>query len=159
MNRCIVDSYNRHIKANDHFYFLGDWSFGKKENVRLFREQLKCENIFIVQGNHDKYVHNYKECFNWIKPKFEGKIGSNFFVLHHYAQRVWIHSHHESYHLFGHSHGSLADDPNSLSFDCGFDTFLFNHEKYTPYSYEEVVNIMRNDKKWVAIDHHKEGVD
>jgi calcineurin-like phosphoesterase family protein len=46
--------------------------------------------------------------------------------------------------LYGHSHGDLADDETSLSFDIGVDC----HDFY-PLSYEEVKAIMAK-KKWVA---------
>ncbi len=42
--------------------------------------------------------------------------------MNHYAQRVWEHSHHGSWHVYGHSHGSLPDDIKSKSIDVGVDT-------------------------------------
>ncbi len=52
------------------------------------------------------------------------------------------------YHLHGHSHGSLPDNPNALSLDCGVDT----HDFY-PYSFEEVEDRM-SKKQFVPVDHH-----
>jgi calcineurin-like phosphoesterase family protein len=62
--------------------------------------------------------------------------------------RVWNKSHHGAWHLYGHSHGTLPDDPNALSFDCGVDC-----HNYTPISFEQVEAIMAK-KTFKPIDHH-----
>ncbi len=64
-------------------------------------------------------------------------------MLFHYAMRVWNASHHGSWHLYGHSHGTLPDDITSLSFDIGVDS-----QHYKPLSYDEVKAIM-SQKEWV----------
>lgn len=53
-----------------------------------------------------------------------------------------------SWHLYGHSHGNLPDDPNSLSFDVGVDT-----NNFKPYSLKDVERIMAG-KTFKPIDHH-----
>jgi len=63
-------------------------------------------------------------------------------VLFHYSLREWNASHWGTYHLYGHSHGTLEDLSNSLSFDIGVDC----HNFY-PLSYKEVKSIMRK-KDW-----------
>ena len=80
-----------------------------------------------------------------MRPKAKRRI-----VLCHYAFRVWNKSHRGAWHLYGHSHGSLPDDPNSLSFDAGVDC----HE-FTPISYERVKEIMA-EKRFLPVDHHGE---
>jgi calcineurin-like phosphoesterase family protein len=65
--------------------------------------------------------------------------------------KVWNKSHHGAWHLYGHSHGSLPDDINSLSFDVGVDS----HD-YKPISYEEVKRIMKK-KIFKPLDHHGKG--
>jgi calcineurin-like phosphoesterase family protein len=69
-------------------------------------------------------------------------------TLCHYALRVFNKSHHGSWHLYGHSHGTLPDDPNSLSFDVGVDC-----HNYFPISLDQVKKIM-SKKTWKPIDHH-----
>jgi len=39
--------------------------------------------------------------------------------------RVWHHSSRGVWHLYGHSHGNLKDDPTSLSIDVGVDSHDF----------------------------------
>lgn len=53
-------------------------------------------------------------------------------VLCHYAMRVWDRSHYGSYHLHGHSHGTLPPQHNAM--DVGVDCHDF-----TPVSLDDVV--------------------
>jgi calcineurin-like phosphoesterase family protein len=56
--------------------------------------------------------------------------------------RRWLGSNRGNYHLYGHSHGSLPDDPNSLSIDVGVDC-----HNYKPISADRVRDIMRDKIK------------
>lgn len=58
--------------------------------------------------------------------------------------RVWRGSHRGNWHLYGHSHGTLPDLEDKLSFDVGVDAHDFH-----PLSYEEVKAIMAK-KTWTA---------
>jgi len=71
-------------------------------------------------------------------------------ILCHYAMRVWDKSHWGIWHLYGHSHGSLPDDPRSLSYDVGVDK-----NNFTPLLFEEVKEIM-SKKTFKPVDHHGE---
>jgi len=64
--------------------------------------------------------------------------------------RVWNKSHHGALNLYGHSHGSLPDDPHALAIDVGVDCHNF-----TPISFEQVKKIM-SKKTFKPIDHHGE---
>lgn len=154
MNEAIVESLNSRIAENDIFYFLGDWSFGGYNNVKELRDSVKCKTIYCILGNHDHHIHSQKELFSWVKPVWEGKIASDYYVLNHYSQRTWNHQTHGSTMLYGHSHNSLPDDKNLLSMDIGWDTDLFGHTKHTPYNIDEVKYIMQNHKTLTKIDHH-----
>ena len=101
----------------------------------------------LIRGNHDKQpspsqgwasVNDYREI----------KIEGQFIVLMHYAMRVWNKSHRGAFQLYGHSHGTLPDNPNSLSFDVGTDS-----HNYFPISFQDVKRIMMK-KTWKSIDHH-----
>lgn len=157
MNECLFDNINSMVKSNDTLFHIGDWSFGGQDKIGLAWNRINCKNIFLVQGNHDNTIakrHEYRNMFKWFGRIWEGKLNGRYFFLNHFAQRVWEHSHHGSIHLFGHSHGTLEDDPHSLSMDVGVDTCLFGHKKYTPYHYDEVIHIMDNFKEWKPVDHH-----
>ena len=166
----IIEQINKFVKPQDILYHLGDFGLGFAWKNRLpeVRKKIKCERIKLIFGNHDHIIEHafskYKETreYNDITRCFEsadylkfGKIGGISRVLCHYAMKIWPWSHHGSQHLYAHSHGNLPDDPNSLSIDVGVDTCLFGHEKYTPYSSEEVDHIMKTQKGPIKfLDHH-----
>jgi calcineurin-like phosphoesterase family protein len=61
-------------------------------------------------------------------------------VLCHYGLRVWDRSHHGALHLYGHSHGTLPGDSQSL--DVGVDGWEF-----TPVNIEQVRDRMKTMPK------------
>lgn len=152
MDETLIHNWNSVVKPKDDVYHLGDFAF-KGNDIKNLLGQLNGF-IFFIWGNHDQQMKIYKED-QWDRSKirFLGNMhemelyGKNI-VLNHYAMLVWNKSHYGAWHLFGHSHGSLPDNPNSRSFDVGVDC-----HNYRPISYAEVGDIM--DKKvFVPIDHH-----
>ena len=63
-------------------------------------------------------------------------------MLCHYAMRVWHHSSRGSWHLYGHSHGNLADAPASLSMDVGVDAHQF-----LPWRFDEIKAVMEAKRR------------
>jgi calcineurin-like phosphoesterase family protein len=155
----ILNEVNKRVKPTDRLWMLGDFGFGPRKHERFpeMRARIACEDIRIILGNHD---HAFEKdgslhvLFKRVKLLHYGKISGRHMVLCHYAMRTWPWQHHDSIHLYGHSHGSLVDE-NGLSMDVGVDTELYAHEKYTPYSAEEVFHIMDTYKRFVPLDHHK----
>ena len=77
-------------------------------------------------------------------------------VLSHYAMLVWDRSHYGVWHLHGHSHGSMPDDPTARRLDVGVDAWETDSVKlYRPVSYEEVKARMAL-KTWRPVDGHVE---
>jgi len=155
MNEEIFRKHNETVGPDDYFIYLGDFTFGrdpekaKKDWMRLNGKK------FYVFGNHDKTIMQNRGFFNpldllTVKKEDPDSIRKwQDIVLCHYAMRVWNKSHHGAWHLYGHSHGSLPDDPNSLSFDVGI---MLNN--YYPWEYEEIKRRMAT-KDFKPIDHHK----
>jgi hypothetical protein len=79
-------------------------------------------------------------------------IGGKKYVVSHYSLKVWEDSHKGVRNLYSHSHGTLPDDINSLSFDVGMDA-----NNLQPLSFIEVEEII-SKKTWKAIDHHNEQI-
>ena len=75
--------------------------------------------------------------------------------LSHFASRVWDKSHHGSWNLYGHSHGTLSEyGPESntdkyKAMDVGIDT----HPEFRPYHFDEIAKIM-NTRIALQADHH-----
>lgn len=158
MERAVVDNYNRLVKPDDIVFNLGDLIFGDKGRIQEFLSKLRCRNIYFLCGNHDDWMYDKLDVQSMFtqfhKFGLEVSINRRLFVLNHYALKVWRDYHKGSIHLFGHSHGSLPDDQNSRSFDCGVDTKLWSHQEFSPYSLDEVVKICDSKMGFKAIDHH-----
>lgn len=153
MNHEMITRHNQVVTPQDIVYFLGDFCF--TTDVDAIVKILKSMNgeKHFIPGNHDKIMYKdiIKKQFNsfcmsshkeiYVADE-EAKGGKMPITLCHYAMRVWNKSHYGAYHLYGHSHGTLEDLPDSLSFDVGVDCF-----NYTPVSYPEVKAIMAK-KTW-----------
>jgi len=148
----IIDRWNERVKKNDTVYHLGDFAF--THHPKQTEEILGRLNgkIYLIRGNHDKDAVVRAKGFVWISEEYQGRmvhVGSHSFFCFHSSCRVWDKSHFGVIHLFGHSHGTLPDDPNSLSMDAGVDS----HNFY-PWSVDEILEVM-GKKNFVPIDHHK----
>jgi calcineurin-like phosphoesterase family protein len=147
MNARLITNWNSKIGVGDTVYHLGDFSFGDLESAQNIFDQLNG-NIHLIKGNHDQksvHIRGWKS----INDYLELKIGKQFIVLSHYAMRVWNRSHYGAWMLYGHSHGSLPDDPAALSIDVGVDC-----HSYTPVSMTDIDGIMKK-KTWKPADHHR----
>ena len=159
MNEALIERHNSVVRQCDIVYFIGDFAFYSDPMVIVnIIKRLNGEKHF-VSGNHDKALindHVMKQFQSFSRAPFkeiyvadpDARGGKQSITLCHYAMRVWNKSHHGAFHLYGHSHGSLPDDPNSRSFDVGVDCWNF-----TPVSYEQVKEVMAK-KNWKPIDHH-----
>ncbi|MCK5600330.1 metallophosphoesterase family protein [Candidatus Pacearchaeota archaeon] len=127
MNETIIENWNKTVSKGDTIYHLGDFGFGHPEDVRKIKERLNG-NIEFIFGNHDK------SSIGLFKPRrfmLDIRIGEQSIVMCHFAMRTWNKSHFNSWHLYGHSHGSL--EGYGKSFDVGVDAWNF-----TPISFEKV---------------------
>lgn len=150
MDETIINNHNKVINPDDEFYFLGDFSFDKSK-TEWYLSRLNGKKYFI-KGNHDNRhtIKLYKQYGTYLGNMEEINVCGQKITLCHYAMKVWNRSHHGSLHLYGHSHHSLPDDPNSLSLDVGINGKDYY---YTPLSFDQVMNRM-STKKFKAIDHH-----
>lgn len=148
MNEIMIQKWNEKINIEDEVYYLGDMGLNSPGKLRKILERLNGK-IYLIRGNHEFSAQACHSRFEWIKDYFELVVkdeeferGEQMIILFHYSIRNWNASHYGSYHLYGHSHGTLFDDPNSLSFDIGVDC----HNFY-PLSYEEIKKKMKT-KSW-----------
>ena len=55
MNKQLIDNINDDVKTNDELWILGDFAYKvSREEVRKLRDQIKCRNVHLIRGNHDK---------------------------------------------------------------------------------------------------------
>ncbi len=157
MTADLVQNHNKLVQPNDTVWHLGDFTFGGTPEVFNLLRQLNG-NYKFLWGNHDKALKDFKtiiDHYPQIKSRVEFlgnmaevSIEGQSVVLCHYAMRTWNKSHHGNWHLYGHSHGTLPDDPNSMSFDAGIDC-----HNYKPIRFSRVREIMAR-KTFKPIDHH-----
>jgi calcineurin-like phosphoesterase family protein len=140
MNVTMVEKWNSIVTNNDTVYHLGDFTLGDIRHFTKWVSQLNG-NIKILPGSHDHlwlkdFVSSNKVqvILPLVSVEFSEIMNGQYpqvIVLCHYSMQVWDRSHYGSWHLFGHSHGTLKGI--GLSFDVGVDC-----TEYTPLSLEGV---------------------
>jgi calcineurin-like phosphoesterase family protein len=151
MDQQIIKRWNSKISKKDLVFHVGDFCFGDRDSD--FDKYFYALNgrIIFIKGNHDSLAWKNKDKFeSFCAGYYEAKIDNQIIVLNHYAMRVWNKAHYGTWHLYGHSHGMLPSDINSLSMDCGVDT----HNFY-PWSFEEVKEVMKK-KEFVPINEREQ---
>lgn len=140
MDARIVANINERVGRDDMLYIVGDFALsGDAEYVRHLFHQIRGRKILIL-GNHDLdrsgRVNKVIRDLPWDRPPVAAMEitdeGCRLY-LHHYACRTWPAAHHGSYHLYGHSHGTLP--PYGLSRDVGVDCPF---TKFAPMTFAEI---------------------
>lgn len=129
MNETLISNWNGRVHKDDLVYILGDFSFKHPDK---YLEKLNGTKILIFGNHDDTKVRKHKGLFKAVYDILKIKYNKKTIMLCHYAMRVWAKSHFGSYHLYGHSHGTLP--PFGKSLDVGVDC-----NEYKPISIDEVV--------------------
>lgn len=147
MEDTMVHRFNAVVRPEDDLWILGDLAW-HEQDTRRFLGRLACQHVHYVRGNHERGTANLRHLFASYQDYAEVKVEGQMICLFHYALRVWNKSHHGAWSLYGHSHGSLPDDPNLLSLDVGVDCWDF-----TPVSMAQLRARMAA-KRFKPVDHH-----
>jgi len=118
----IISDWNKTVTKNDKIIILGDLVW---KNHLHYIERLNGHK-FLIRGNHDKMHNDAYKLFNQIEGahyrySWYTKINGQRVMLSHCPYDSWFSSCHDSWHLYGHCHGSKEELPWVLSFDCGYD--------------------------------------
>ena len=152
MNAALISSWNEVVPKDGIVFLLGDFSFSGTTNSISVLGQLNGQ-IHLIVGNHDtglsrvvkdmfSSMSDYKEIEVETAPAVRQRI-----ILSHYAHRVWNMHHYGTWHLFGHSHGSLPGIGRSM--DVGVDT-----NNLFPYSFQ-TIKVLLEDKPIFNADYHR----
>lgn len=169
MNEILIQNWNNTVKPQDEVYFLGDFCW-KVPQAKLIRPRLNGRQIYFIKGNHDAAAETIKKSFAWWDNVKMIKLGDQEIWLSHYAHRTWNKMHHKVWHLYGHSHHTLVDNPELKSMDVGIDSAavfnsfpeLWGNGKsvgnckqcdYRPFSLDQVKSIL-DKKDFIPVDHH-----
>lgn len=162
MNELMVENINSCVDAKDWLIHLGDWSFGGYDKIQEFREQINCNNVVLILGNHDHHIQRdipkFRKMFNHIANYEELKITrkenfNNTLILCHYPIISWNQMHHGSFMLHGHQH---LKGERIFGQGKRMDIGLCGSEDFRPYHIEEIVDLLTNRQfePYTDHDHH-----
>jgi calcineurin-like phosphoesterase family protein len=162
MNELMVENINANVDANDWLIHLGDWSFGGYDKIQEFREQVNCNNVVLILGNHDHHIQRdipkFRKMFNHIANYEELRITrktdtNNTLILCHYPIISWNQMHHGSFMLHGHQH---LKGERKFGQGKRMDIGLCGSEEFRPYHIEEIVDLLskRQYETYTEHDHH-----
>jgi calcineurin-like phosphoesterase family protein len=149
MDNALIHNWNSVVGPEDTVYHLGDFAVGGGPAAPYLR-RLNGKIQFCL-GNHDKRLMRSYLDSGWefdIPHLREVTVDKQEIILCHYAMKVWNGSHKGHWQLYGHSHGTLPDDPTTLSCDVGVDCW-----NYFPVSMEQLRDKMKT-KTYKPVDHH-----
>lgn len=145
MDETMISRWNERVDNGDLVYHLGDFAFC---DHTPYLERLNGQKRLIL-GNHD-HSNRVRKAKGWntVDSLLHVTVDDTPLVLCHYAMRVWNRSHYGALHLYGHSHGSLPGDSQSL--DVGVDCWQFYPIALTTIRERLASSVQRTE-----IDHHQ----
>ena len=145
MDETMIARWNERVATGDLIYHLGDFALA---DHNIYLPRLNGQKRLII-GNHD-HSNRVKKAAGWntINDMLTVKVDDVSIVLCHYGLRVWNKSHYGALHFYGHSHGSLPGDSQSI--DVGVDCWDFR-----PISLEEIQSRLATQPKRNNPDHHQ----
>lgn len=160
MNNAILSSINSFVKTHDELWILGDFAFGDKNKIPYWRSLIRCNNVNLIYGNHDKHIRQsyelrslFHSCKDYDEIHIKDSDGNKhgLILFHYYIGGVWNKAGRGYYHLFGHSHNSLPRECiRGKCFDIVWDAW------HKPLSEYEVCQEMVSRDEFEQIDHHGE---
>lgn len=131
MDVTLINRHNEVVMKDDIVIHAGDFTLSKREQAKAYVNMLKGTHIFL-KGSHDYWLGKTHPLQIW-----EKQIEGINIVVCHYAMKTWAASHHNSWQLYGHSHGRLL--PEGKQWDIGVD-----NNDYRPVSFAQLKQIMLN---------------
>jgi len=125
MNKTIIKNWNNKVSKKARIWFLGDFSFGNKEQTTNILNQLNGEKI-LIPGNHDRR----RTRTWWLSVGFDRVIEypiiyKNEYVLSHEPIDIGLKN------IHGHLHSKIVGKNGFVCVSC-------EQVKYTPIHFEEV---------------------
>jgi calcineurin-like phosphoesterase family protein len=147
MDNTIISRWNAVVGPRDVVWHLGDFTLSGAVFAQSILDRLNGQ-IHLVWGNHDR--NSVRKLPRWLSGQYacEIRLNGRKLVLSHYAMRVWNDCRYGALMLYGHSHGSLPGNGQSL--DVGVDCWNFS-----PVTLEEIEERMRTLPDFVSEDHHR----
>jgi calcineurin-like phosphoesterase family protein len=133
MDEALISRWNDCVGPDDIVYHLGDFSYRSTKAADTYRQRLNG-TIHLISGNHDdQTLRDHAGLFASVQTMLTIKVEGQRLVLFHFPLREWPHAYSGAWHLFGHVHGNLDDQPHGFSLDVGVDSHQFR-----PWSMREL---------------------
>jgi calcineurin-like phosphoesterase family protein len=147
MDETMILHWNAVVTPDDDIWHLGDFCYRSAQAPASYLRRLNGRK-HLVHGNHD--FEQTKEAPGWASSQVYAEItvDSIRIVAFHYALRTWAKVGKGALHFYGHSHGRLPGDRQSL--DVGVDCWDFR-----PVSLTEIHRRLRTQPERVGVDHHE----
>lgn len=153
MDQAIIQNINNIVKPKDILYCLGDFCH-KGEDPKKYREQILCNKIHLILGNHD-IENKFDKGFESISLIKEITHCKQKIIMCHYPMRAWHKSYKNSWMLYGHVHNRLdKEDRESfkLTLDVGVDNSLnYGKEFGSPWSFKEIKKLFSAKQKKIHV--------
>lgn len=166
MTDTIIESINNVVGRRDYLVIAGDFCYSRSKtretDVKSLRKRIRCENVFLVLGNHDdrKTCAKYFQCLE----NYTFNIDGQKIFVSHYPCRSWDKKMYGTWMLYGHVHGSFDyEDKNGFSKEREDEikNYLLNYldlDKST-----DVINFMKKTHRKmltldVGVDNKRENV-
>lgn len=149
MDVTLVSNINKSVDKQDVLIHLGDWSFGGKDQIKIFRDQIQCDHIIFLFGNHDHHIRSdrsLQSLFSWTGDYLELDFNKTFITLFHYPIASPNNINKGGIHLHGHCHGNFT--PIGRMKDVGVDT-----NNFYPYLLQDVITELKQ-LPVAKVDHH-----
>lgn len=106
MNTTLLQNINDVVGRSDELWILGDFAYKvSREEVKKMRDMIRCKNVHLVTGNHDK-DYSKDHIFQSVQDYKELKTAYGKFILFHYPILEWNAAHYGTVHLHGHIHST-----------------------------------------------------
>ena len=133
----VIASINRTVDPKSNLYILGDLGFHRSlENLRKYLLRIKCRNIHVVIGNHDRMTDlvtlRREGVILDVQQKVIARKNEKAIVCFHYPMREWEGYYRGYYHAYGHCHGTQP--PYERSMDVGVDNI-----GYEPIEFDDLI--------------------
>lgn len=158
MDDHIIGAINDMVAPGDELYVLGDFAFRvQREDVRRYRWLIRCNNVYLVRGNHDVLWHGdspFQAEYGYFDGLHSPRPRRHRIVMCHYPILSWRSMDHGSIHLHGHIHAKA--DYNLRNREDGVFRYDVGVEAngYMPVSLDQVTEFFDGVEPRRA--HHKE---
>lgn len=130
MDAALVANWNACVGPKDEVWVLGDFCYKSNEGPGHILGRLRGRK-HLIAGNHDGAETRSADGWASVRDYAEIKVDGRRIVLFHYGLRTWRGISRGALHLYGHSHGRLPGNAQSL--DVGVDCW-----DYRPASLPEI---------------------